>query len=115
MSSEITIRCMGTTTTRYIAKCNACKLVTSALSDGRHETEPSRKPVEPCPKGIVFRHFQTGSLCIACRGCGRAKYAKLVRGVFSAKHVCGAKCMSSTGTTCECSCGGKNHGASHAA
>ncbi len=26
------------------------------------------------------------------------------------KHKCGARCMSSTGHVCECSCGGQNHG-----
>ena len=26
-------------------------------------------------------------------------------------HKCGARCMNSTGPNCECSCGGKNHGA----
>ena len=26
-------------------------------------------------------------------------------------HVCNAKCMNATGKSCECSCGGKNHGA----
>ncbi len=31
------------------------------------------------------------------------------------KHECNEKCMSSTGTVCECSCGGKNHGGSYAA
>jgi hypothetical protein len=27
-------------------------------------------------------------------------------------HVCDARCMNARGRTCECSCGGKNHGAS---
>ena len=27
------------------------------------------------------------------------------------KHKCGARCTSSTGHVCECSCGGENHGA----
>jgi hypothetical protein len=26
-------------------------------------------------------------------------------------HVCSSKCMNATGKSCECSCGGKNHGA----
>ena len=25
-------------------------------------------------------------------------------------HVCSSKCMNATGKSCECSCGGKNHG-----
>lgn len=27
------------------------------------------------------------------------------------RHECGARCLSSKGSTCECSCGGANHGA----
>jgi hypothetical protein len=35
-----------------------------------------------------------------------------VQGKYSAEHVCNSKCMASLGHDCECSCGGKNHGAS---
>lgn len=52
-----------------------------------------------------------GEICVACRGCGRARRARAVQGRYSAKHTCNAKCLSSTGPACECSCGGKNHGA----
>jgi hypothetical protein len=51
-----------------------------------------------------------GDLCVACRGCGRNRGAQSVRGKVSTKHACGAKCLTSTGPSCECSCGGKNHG-----
>jgi hypothetical protein len=27
------------------------------------------------------------------------------------RHICNAKCMGAVGPNCECSCGGKNHGA----
>jgi len=53
------------------------------------------------------------NICVACRGCGRNRSAELIRGKVSHKHVCGAKCLASKGPTCECSCGGKNHGASY--
>lgn len=33
-----------------------------------------------------------------------------VEGSYSDKIVCGPKCMASKGPTCECSCGGQNHG-----
>jgi len=29
---------------------------------------------------------------------------------FISEHKCGAKCLSSIGPNCECSCGGANHG-----
>lgn len=51
--------------------------------------------------------------CVACRGCGRNRSAVLVRGKFSPHHKCNAKCLASKGPSCECSCGGKNHGASY--
>ena len=56
-----------------------------------------------------------GQIALVCPCCGMARSATPVRGVYSAKHKCNAKCMSSVGTVCECSCAGKNHGASHAA
>jgi hypothetical protein len=65
------------------------------------------------PESPVFYSGRTGGLSVECRGCGIERAAKMVKGVFSAKHVCAAKCMSSTGFSCECSCGGKNHGAAH--
>ena len=47
-----------------------------------------------------------------CWDCGRAWKATEVFGSKSA-HKCGAKCIASKGPTCECSCGGENHGASY--
>ena len=35
-----------------------------------------------------------------------------VTGTLSDKVICGPKCMASKGPTCECSCGGENHGKS---
>lgn len=101
---------MSSSPVRYIAKCKACNVASSALLTG-HPASPARGEVVPV--GVVHYDYMTGGLCLVCRGCGKAKYAKAVRGVFSAKHVCSAKCMASTGTQCECSCAGKNHGASH--
>jgi hypothetical protein len=97
--------------TRWIAKCRACNCVTSGLSAGE---DCHRRKNDPQRCGSVYTH-ERGSLVMDCRKCGAPKFAKQVRGVYSAKHVCSAKCMSSTGTVCECSCAGRNHGASHAA
>lgn len=45
-----------------------------------------------------------------CWGCGASfKWAE-IRGRFSAAHQCDARCESSVGTKCECSCRGRNHG-----
>ncbi len=56
-----------------------------------------------------------GGVVMKCKGCGAELAAKPVKGTFSKVHICSAKCLASTGFTCDCSCGGKNHGASHAA
>lgn len=109
--------------TRYIAKCRSCGCVTSALTEGNHchrdQNDAARvggvftwTPAkgQPLPWPAV-----AGGLAIACRKCGQPRNAMSVRGKFSAKHECNAKCVASTGTVCECSCAGKNHGASHAA
>jgi hypothetical protein len=55
------------------------------------------------------RLFAFGS----CADCGRIHpsgrrilYSKQPRG-----HACNSLCMSATGPSCECRCGGKNHGA----
>ena len=52
-------------------------------------------------------------LIYTCQGCGAAKIAKPVLGKFVAGKTCNALCLASAGHSCECSCGGKNHGASH--
>lgn len=49
---------------------------------------------------------------VAC-ACGRKFWAAPVSGKFKARVKCNAKCLESTGHVCECSCGGKNHGAGH--
>lgn len=48
-----------------------------------------------------------------CSGCGRYFQVTQIRGRVS-EHVCGAKCLASKGPSCECSCGGKNHGRNYA-
>ena len=97
---------------RYVGKCKACNCYTSGVSTGQ---ECNRYKADPKRTGDVYTHERTGGHVIDCRKCGAPQWAKPVRGKFSAKHVCSAKCMSSHGTICECSCAGKNHGSAHAA
>lgn len=103
--------------TRYITRkdcpCGAGR--TSALLIGNY---PLTVPFCIVAPGAVFigaSRVCLNDFCIACRGCGMNRSAVLVRGKFSAKHVCNAKCLASKGPACECSCGGKNHGASYGA
>lgn len=102
--------------TRYItkAKCKDCGIHTSALSVGQDARRRKDDPKREAPGPGVYTHARTGSFVIDCRGCGRAKVVRAVAGKISERHVCGARCMASTGPNCECSCGGQNHGASFA-
>lgn len=38
---------------------------------------------------------------------------QVLRGRYVADHKCDGRCMSATGPSCDCSCGGRNHGANH--
>lgn len=95
---------------RYIARCNACDVSTSALANvfDRQEIQRNR----PAP-GVVYMHPRTGDFVLNCRSCGEARIARLVRGKYSKKIACTAKCMESTGFVCECSCAGRNHGGAY--
>lgn len=94
---------------RYITPkaCKCCGMKTSALmlrDAGRNVSKDSP----------VFYSGRTGGLSVKCRGCGIERAAKMVKGTISEKHQCSDRCLSSTGFSCECSCGGTNHGAAHA-
>ncbi len=103
--------------TRYTSrKCKACGVFTSELVTPEHFEAASRHAGWPAtnPKPAGFHITTAGDHVLPCRSCGKNLYAKPVRGTYSAVHECSAKCMSSHGFQCECSCGGKNHGAAHA-
>lgn len=90
------------TATRYIVKCKSCKRAwTFSLLQRQHGGDPS-----------AFCFAQVRAMGGCCANFKRS--CKFVSGKFSAVHTCGSKCLSSTGPACECSCGGKNHGAGHA-
>jgi len=52
--------------------------------------------------------------CVDC-ACGKRIYLRPVQGTYVAEKPCNAKCTGATGHVCECSCGGKNHGAGNCA
>ncbi len=45
--------------------------------------------------------------------CGRQMKQTPVRGRYVADIPCTAKCVAAVGPSCDCSCGGKNHGGAH--
>lgn len=80
---------------------NACKKVTRvAMTDTL------------TPEGFKVYRIR-GFLLMACPECGKGKYGHTVQGKYSDKIVCGAKCRSSKGPVCECTCSGENHGSNY--
>lgn len=69
------------------------------------------------PPGIAYTcdtfvpGVSLGGVAITCPRCYAARPARLVIGVFNPKVPCNAKCINARGFSCECSCGGENHGA----
>lgn len=49
---------------------------------------------------------------LGCHKCGATMAFDAVAGTVTEKP-CGSRCMASKGPTCECACGGRNHGSSH--
>lgn len=75
-----------------------------------------RATVERCgsnyvrPAGVPFAGESDARPIAPCPACGRFRYGKAIVGRISTVHTCGAKCRSSKGPSCDCSCGGENHG-----
>lgn len=96
-------------TNRFNGRCRACG------------TKHSRKQVALVDDG-TDRYVETvedllpvgglGHPILTC-SCGKRLYLKRVVGKTNTAIECDARCMSAIGHTCECACGGLNHGASH--
>jgi hypothetical protein len=104
---------------RWIGRCKSCSKalrVDGMLARGR---VGNRDEVIVVAGTSAYRTADSGSnvtrVYVACCG-GRVKLervsdtAKLNR----PRHECNAKCLASTGPSCECRCKGANHGASAA-
>ena len=48
-----------------------------------------------------------------CPTCGHECKAAMVDAHYVPDQKCGGKCVNAIGPSCECSCGGKNHGAGY--
>jgi len=96
----------------WIGKCRACKTATRGTSYGYSfhyaKDDPKRRgDVYTGPTSYVLNDF-----ALDCRKCGRAIHANEIRGRYNPNKKCTARCLAATGHDCECSCAGKNHGAS---
>ena len=48
---------------------------------------------------------------VDCPDCAKTVTTRQVIGTLNPSKACNAKCMCATGPSCECACGGANHGA----
>lgn len=124
---------MNTATKSFLGKCKPCKraIQVSAVSVDKHDATRDRMGKVISPKRASWQ-IVGGSLAgytsplaaawngkwqwtVACPGCRAQVSVTAVMGVMSEDHICGERCLASKGPNCECSCGGANHGKSHAA
>jgi len=94
-----------TRTIRQIGVCKKCKAAQSRLIEAT-TTRTYRDRFE-----LISSHTKrTGDGPMEC--CGRPVYPSDVKG-RTTEQPCDARCTSAKGHNCECSCGGKNHGAGY--
>lgn len=104
---------------RYICKrCHKCGETTSLFVvsvNYRLKVSTVRGFLPVCElDGAGAAAYENGRVLTSCRGCGAPVWAARVIGKVSLVHECGARCLTSKGPSCECSCGGRNHGAGYA-
>lgn len=108
---------------RIIARCSVktCRRTVSALVEKDVEYTVSQDPAG------IYRESRTVAVrvlegpfevspwygatpAVACHG---SWIVKPVEGRYNPERKCDARCMGAVGPSCECSCGGKNHGMYH--
>ena len=107
---------MTTTERRYNGKCK-CGTKFSILATevdfvGPEKFIGQRGRELSATDGLNYALHCWGAVYV-CK-CGKTRLAKAVLGKHRADKKCDGRCLSATGHDCECSCGGKNHGASAA-
>lgn len=112
MSTETVTR---TSIVTLLGKCYACG--TKSRIDAEIETTDSAWLNAPhteyrmVTKGIK-RDRITGCYSARCE-CGVDFQVKPLSRGWNRTTKCGARCTSAIGPSCDCQCGGKNHGISH--
>jgi hypothetical protein len=106
--------------TRFNGKCKRCGLKASFLAESRIRTNnPYQQYLFTNANGKEMRSYSNDtSIIILAHECPAIKktnyiFLKQVLGRVVMDKLCDGRCMAATGNQCECSCGGKNHGAGH--
>lgn len=105
-------------TTRFFGKCRACKSAVVVESTPRVLISQAVVLGGGPQQSFMIQPFELVAQLpgyFACRCGGSVKNWQRLQARISDKHVCGAKCLNSKGPSCECSCGGANHGSGHLA
>lgn len=101
--------------TRHNGKCKGCKKAHTALLTRRANVRmPDGRWVyawRSAADALILARGSDNSAPLAACSCGKSVALRPVRGTYNPAKECNAKCMSACGQTCECSCGGRNHGA----
>jgi hypothetical protein len=113
--------------TSYIGKCRECSHSTRVdwahVQDlDSHRWAKSARTGERVlvtPDGAAYdqaRPFILNGVAVSARCPDHGVYRlQLLRGRVVATITCDARCTTARGPKCDCSCGGANHGADHAA
>lgn len=89
----------------HVGRCKGCRRGAAAVVTHRVFTNGKEYAATHAAAYLV----ESGKIVLDC-ACGKRVSLQPVRGVYSAKHECNARCLASTGPSCECTCGGRNHG-----
>ena len=102
---------------RWIGRCKGCKRAVSALLPGavhkRTEHSYGRAVTRSWTTVTVYgeQGAEDWARWVPCPDCQGAVFLKRVDGKLAPDHRCDARCTGAKGPSCECSCGGVNHGA----
>jgi hypothetical protein len=107
----------------YIYNCKKCKIAKRVEYNMKTEWEPARyyridsqgKRAYP---GIWITAIGGGKPTEyggdiesgLCSKCGGLMQPGILKGRLNPEHVCDARCTGARGASCDCSCGGANHG-----
>ena len=98
---------------RYVGKCKGCGV--QCRVEGRLAAPAVGGQLVVATDGQAFACADLGSNPYALLGqcaCGhRVRVERVTKGSKASKHKCGGICRHAKGPSCDCLCGGVNHGA----
>jgi len=101
-----------------IYNCKRCKLGKRVdYSAGREKSGQYSWPfrLDDAGRRVFPGANQTGNGDGTCPGCSKEMAWNYLKAVLVVEHKCDARCSEARGHSCECACGGKNHGKGWAA